>query len=145
MFGDAPPPEAAEDYDGGEPEPEEETTPSSSLPPDPFSGSYSRGIPPGANVGKANGLALLLDTETYDYAYHHLASEGFKVHAGEYITVSTKHKYALMQPILDSVVPTYIQYQAGKGMILLICNSTTETGSPKSIHVFNHWNNSRWP
>ncbi len=41
--------------------------------------SYSRSISPGANVGKANGLTILLDTETYDYTYHHLASEGFKV------------------------------------------------------------------
>lgn len=45
----------------------------------PFPGSYSRRIRPGANVGKANGLTLLLDTETYDYSYHHRASEGFKV------------------------------------------------------------------
>ncbi len=41
--------------------------------------SYVRSIVPGAKVGKANGLTLLLDTETFDYSYHHYASEGFKV------------------------------------------------------------------
>jgi len=41
--------------------------------------TFSRQISPGAKVGKANGLTLLLDAETYDYSYHHHASEGFKV------------------------------------------------------------------
>eukprot|EP00094_Tigriopus_californicus_P006437 TCALIF_06199-PA protein Name:"Protein of unknown function" AED:0.31 eAED:0.34 QI:0/0/0/0.33/1/1/3/0/625 len=41
--------------------------------------SYSRQIPLGAKVGKSNGLTLLLDSETFDYTYHHHASEGFKL------------------------------------------------------------------
>ena len=36
-------------------------------------------IQPGAEVGKANGLTVLLDAETYDYTYHLRAGEGFKV------------------------------------------------------------------
>ena len=38
-------------------------------------------IQPGAEVGKANGLTVLLDAETYDYTYHLRAGEGFKVNA----------------------------------------------------------------
>lgn len=41
--------------------------------------SYSRLILPGAKVGKANGLRLLLDAETFDYTFHKMASEGFKM------------------------------------------------------------------
>ena len=33
----------------------------------------------GSEVGKANGLTILLDAETYDYTYHLKAGEGFKV------------------------------------------------------------------
>ena len=36
-------------------------------------------IQAGAEVGKANGLTVLLDAETYDYTYHLRAGEGFKV------------------------------------------------------------------
>ena len=41
--------------------------------------SYSRKILSGAKVGKANGLSLLLDAETFDYTFHKSASEGFKL------------------------------------------------------------------
>ena len=41
--------------------------------------SYSRDIKPGVKVGKANGLKLLLDAETFDYTFHKSASEGFKL------------------------------------------------------------------
>ena len=33
-------------------------------------------IQPGSEVGKANGLTILLDAETYDYTYHLRAGEG---------------------------------------------------------------------
>ena len=36
-------------------------------------------ILPGSEVGKANGLTVLLDAETYDYTYYLRAGEGFKV------------------------------------------------------------------
>ena len=36
-------------------------------------------IKKGAEVGRKNGLSLLLDTETFDYSFHLKASEGFKV------------------------------------------------------------------
>ena len=38
--------------------------------------SYSREIKRGVKVGKANGLRLLLDAETFDYTFHKSASEG---------------------------------------------------------------------
>lgn len=41
--------------------------------------SYSRKIAPGVKVGKANGLRLLLDAETFDYTFHKTPSEGFKL------------------------------------------------------------------
>ena len=41
--------------------------------------SHSRQIKPGVKVGKANGLRLLLDAETFDYTFHKSASEGFKM------------------------------------------------------------------
>ena len=37
----------------------------------------------GSEVGKANGLTVLLDAETYDYTYHLRAGEGFKVTNGK--------------------------------------------------------------
>ena len=33
----------------------------------------------GAEVGKANGLSMLLDAETFDYTFHLKAGEGFKI------------------------------------------------------------------
>jgi len=33
-------------------------------------------IKPGSEVGKANGLTVLLDAETFDYTYHLRAGEG---------------------------------------------------------------------
>ena len=41
--------------------------------------SFSRKIKRGVKVGKANGLKLLLDAETFDYTFHKSASEGFKM------------------------------------------------------------------
>ena len=42
----------------------------------------------GAEVGKANGLSMLLDAETFDYTFHLKAGEGFKIavhhHLGKY-------------------------------------------------------------
>ena len=39
-------------------------------------------------MGKANGLRLLLDAQTFDYTFHLKAGEGFKIavhhHLGEY-------------------------------------------------------------
>jgi hypothetical protein len=42
-------------------------------------GQENLGITPGSEVGKANGLSILLDAETYDYTYHLRAGEGFKL------------------------------------------------------------------
>lgn len=36
---------------------------------DPKMRQYTRTIAPGVQLGKENGLSLLLDAETYDYAY----------------------------------------------------------------------------
>ena len=33
----------------------------------------------GAEVGRRNGLRILLDAETFDYSFHLKASEGFKI------------------------------------------------------------------
>ena len=41
-------------------------------------GKYNWAIERGAEVGKANGLSLLLDAETFDYTFHLKAGEGFK-------------------------------------------------------------------
>ena len=43
----------------------------------PFSHNWN--ISKGAKVGKANGLSLWLDAETFDYTYHVNAGEGFKL------------------------------------------------------------------
>ena len=44
-------------------------------------GNYSHNwnIKKGAKVGKANGLSMWLDAETFDYTYHVNAGEGFKL------------------------------------------------------------------
>ena len=51
----------------------------------------SRMIEVGAKVGKANGLRVLLDAETFDYTFHLSASEGFKMavqhHLGKYFNM----------------------------------------------------------
>ena len=38
-----------------------------------------RNIKKGAEVGRKNGLTILLDAETFDYSFHLKASEGFKI------------------------------------------------------------------
>ena len=44
-------------------------------------GNYSHNwnIKKGTKVGKANGLSMWLDAETFDYTYHVNAGEGFKL------------------------------------------------------------------
>lgn len=39
-------------------------------------GPHNWDIPKGAEVGKANGLSMLLDAETFDYTFHLKAGEG---------------------------------------------------------------------
>ena len=41
--------------------------------------NYSRTIKPGIQLGKENGLTLLLDAEVYDYAFSPQRGEGFKL------------------------------------------------------------------
>jgi len=42
-------------------------------------GKINWAIQKGAQVGKANGLSMLLDTESFDYTFHLKAGEGFKI------------------------------------------------------------------
>ena len=41
--------------------------------------TYTRSIEPGVQLGKENGLSVLLDAETYDDAYSKQGGEGFKL------------------------------------------------------------------
>ena len=41
--------------------------------------NYSKTIGPGIQLGKENGLTLLLDAEVYDYAFSPQKGEGFKL------------------------------------------------------------------
>ena len=41
--------------------------------------NYSSSIKPGIQLGKENGLTLLLDAEVYDYAFSPQKGEGFKL------------------------------------------------------------------
>ena len=42
-------------------------------------GEHKKNIKKGAEVGRKNGLTILLDAETFDYSFHLKASEGFKI------------------------------------------------------------------
>ena len=42
-------------------------------------GDHNWHVSRGAEVGKANGLSMLLDAETFDYTFHLKAGEGFKI------------------------------------------------------------------
>ena len=42
-------------------------------------GKHKKNIKKGAEVGRKNGLSILLDTETFDYSFHLKSSEGFKI------------------------------------------------------------------
>ncbi|TRY72690.1 hypothetical protein TCAL_05397 [Tigriopus californicus] len=42
-------------------------------------GEHNWAVEKGAEVGKANGLSMLLDAETFDYTFHLKAGEGFKI------------------------------------------------------------------
>ena len=55
-------------------------------------------IKSGAKVGKANGLRLLLDAETFDYTFHLSASEGFKLAVQHHLgnSLSQLHLKALL-------------------------------------------------
>jgi hypothetical protein len=39
-------------------------------------GQHNWNVAKGAEVGKANGLSILLDAETFDYTFHLKAGEG---------------------------------------------------------------------
>ena len=52
-------------------------------------------ILPGSEVGKANGLTVLLDAETYDYTYHLRAGEGFKVRIITFVLFFSNEKLIL--------------------------------------------------
>ena len=81
-------------------------------------------ILPGSEVGKANGLTVLLDAETYDYTYHLRAGEGFKVchvvvnylksekrwNLGNSNCLSQKLKSAFFRKILREVFLTSNQF-----------------------------------
>ena len=54
---------------------------------------YSREIKPGVKVGKANGLKLLLDAETFDYTFHKSPSEGFKMAVQHHLGGFQLNKY----------------------------------------------------
>ena len=47
--------------------------------------SYTRKIEAGAKVGKANGLKLVLDAETFDYTMNTHVSEGFKISVNHHL------------------------------------------------------------
>ena len=42
-------------------------------------GEHNWKVQKGSEVGKANGLSMLLDAETFDYTFHLKAGEGFKI------------------------------------------------------------------
>ena len=42
-------------------------------------GEHNWKVKKGVEVGKANGLSMLLDAETFDYTFHLKAGEGFKI------------------------------------------------------------------
>ena len=42
-------------------------------------GPHNWNVKKEAEVGKANGLSMLLDAETFDYTFHLKAGEGFKI------------------------------------------------------------------
>ena len=42
-------------------------------------GKHNWNVIKGAEVGKLNGLSMLLDAETFDYTFHLKAGEGFKI------------------------------------------------------------------
>ena len=42
-------------------------------------GEHKKNIKKGAEVGRKNGLTILLDAETFNYSFHLKASEGFKI------------------------------------------------------------------
>ena len=48
-------------------------------------GVYNWNVSKGAQVGKANGLSMLLDAETFDYTFHLKAGEGFKIAVHHYL------------------------------------------------------------
>ena len=47
-------------------------------------------VRPGSEVGKANGLTVLLDAETFDYTYHLKAGEGKHVTINVHIYLFTQ-------------------------------------------------------
>ena len=69
-----------------------------------------------AEVGKANGLNMLLDAETFDYTYHLKAGQGFKL--------SVHHH--LDQPIMSIKGPVHRS----------LPNSNTFMAEPFSLDAF---------
>ena len=44
-------------------------------------------VKPGSEVGKANGLTVLLDAETFDYTYHLRAGEGTDFNTNHHLQI----------------------------------------------------------
>ena len=64
-------------------------------------------ILPGSEVGKANGLTVLLDAETYDYTYHLRAGEGFKVRIITFVQFFSNEKLILHTLFIGSTFSPY--------------------------------------
>ena len=65
-------------------------------------------IQPGAEVGKANGLTVLLDAETYDYTYHLRAGEGFKVNINTITFTVASLAWILWVPTNPSIFELWV-------------------------------------
>ena len=92
-------------------------------------------IQAGAEVGKANGLTVLIDAETYDYTYHLRAGEGFKVtiyyiQGGPSMMFLSDKVEKILKGSLDSIPSpsTSVKIQIMGGKVCLRCKGKTLLG-----------------
>ena len=71
-------------------------------------GKYNWNVTKGAEVGKANGLSMLLDAETFDYTFHLKAGEGFKI---------AVHHH------LDQPIMSIKELDISPGSVFQVCNT----------------------
>ena len=72
-------------------------------------GQENLDIRPGSEVGKANGLSILLDAETYDYTYHLRAGEGFKLSVHHHLVRAAFCIFTA--PVNTITYLVYVRYQ----------------------------------
>ena len=89
----------------------------------------------GVKVGKANGLRLLLDAETFDYTFHKSASEGFKMAVQHHLGDNNLPQCWIIYHIDSNGIKNY---GYSTGCFILVCTKSIGSFSIKNRQLSNN-------